>query len=301
MTDTDASTGVGAAPIPPVVGGNPEEVADGVFVIADRRVPLVPNVGIIVGDRAALVVDTGMGPRNGVVVLEAARELAGDRPLFLTLTHFHPEHGYGAQAFGDAATIVYNREQRDEFLQKAHPYLEMFRGMGGEVEKQLEGVEFVDPHLVYEDAADFELGGKVVRLRSRGTAHTRGDQTVYLPDEGVLFTGDLVENRFFPILPFFPPHDTDVDGGKWIGVLDELERLAPGIVVPGHGEISDAGVIAAVREYLTMLRDETERLAGEGNDADEIVAALDPRMHALHPDWDNPEWIALGVRAFLAK
>ncbi|HEV3485757.1 MAG TPA: MBL fold metallo-hydrolase, partial [Vicinamibacterales bacterium] len=93
MADTDASTGVGAAPIPPVVGGNPEEVADGVFVITDRRVPLVPNVGIIVGDRAALVVDTGMGPRNGVVVFEAARKLAGDRSLFLTLTHFHPEHG----------------------------------------------------------------------------------------------------------------------------------------------------------------------------------------------------------------
>jgi glyoxylase-like metal-dependent hydrolase (beta-lactamase superfamily II) len=301
MADTDASTGVGAAPIPPVVGGNPEEVADGVFVIADRRVPLVPNVGIIVGDRAALVVDTGMGPRNGVVVFEAARKLAGDRSLFLTLTHFHPEHGYGAQAFLEAATIVYNREQCDEFLQKARPYLEMFRGMVGEVEKQLEGVEFVDPHVVYEGAADLDLGGKVVRLRSRGPAHSLGDQTVYLPDEGVLFTGDLVENRFFPIVPFFPPHDTDVDGGRWIGVLDELERLAPGIVVPGHGEISDAGVIAAVREYLTMLRDETERLAGEGNDADEIVAALDPRMRALHPDWDNPEWIALGVRAFLAK
>jgi glyoxylase-like metal-dependent hydrolase (beta-lactamase superfamily II) len=301
MADTDASPGVGAAPIPPVVGGNPEEVADGVFVIADRRVPLVPNVGIILGDRAALVVDTGMGPRNGVVVFEAARKLAGDRSLFLTLTHFHPEHGYGAQAFLEAATIVYNREQCDEFLQKARPYLEMFRGMVGEVEKQLEGVEFVDPHVVYEGAADLDLGGKVVRLRSRGPAHSLGDQTVYLPDEGVLFTGDLVENRFFPIVPFFPPHDTDVDGGRWIGVLDELERLAPGIVVPGHGEISDAGVIAAVREYLTMLRDETERLAGEGNDADEIVAALDPRMRALHPDWDNPEWIALGVRAFLAK
>src|SRR5918998_2300566 len=176
MTDSDALMAAGAALPPPVVSESPEEVADGVFVIADRRVQLVPNIGVIVGERAALVVDTGMGPRNGVMVRDAARELAGDRPLFLTLTHFHPEHGFGAQAFRDAATIVYNREQHEEFLQKGRPYLEMFRGMGGEVEKQLEGVEFVDPHLVYEDAADFDLGGKVVRLRSRGTAHTRGDQ-----------------------------------------------------------------------------------------------------------------------------
>ncbi|HZC14386.1 MAG TPA: MBL fold metallo-hydrolase [Thermoleophilaceae bacterium] len=301
MADTDASPGVGAAPIPPVVGGNPEEVADGVFVIADRRVPLVPNVGVVVGERAALVVDAGMGPRNGVVVREAARELAGDRPLFLTLTHFHPEHGFGAQAFLEAAAIVYNREQHEELLQKGRPYLDMFRGLGGAVAEQLEGVEFVDPHVVYEGAADLDLGGRVVQLRTWGTAHTRGDQTVYLPDERVLFAGDLVENRFFPIFPFFPPHETDVDGGGWIGVLDELERLAPGIVVPGHGEMGDAGVIGATRDYLTLLRNETERLAGEGNDADAIIAVLEPRMRALHPDWDSPEWIAFGVQSFLAK
>src|SRR3984893_16663019 len=87
MTDTNPA---GAAP---VVSGSPEEVADGVFVVPDRRVPLVPNIGVIVGSRAALIVDTGMGPRNGAVVHAMARELAGDRPLFLTLTHFHPEHG----------------------------------------------------------------------------------------------------------------------------------------------------------------------------------------------------------------
>ena len=301
MTEPDTSTGVGAVPVPPVVSGSSEEVADGVFVIPDRRVPLVPNVGLIVGDRAALVVDTGMGPRSGAVVRAAARDLAGDRPLFLTLTHFHPEHGYGAQAFGEAATIVYNREQHEEFLQKARPYLDMFRGMGGGVAEQLEGVEFVDPHVVYEGAADLDLGGKVVQLRTWGTAHSRGDQTVFLPDERILFTGDLVENRFFPIFPFFPPHDIDVDGGRWIGVLDELERLDPRIVVPGHGEISDAGVIADVRDYLSLLRDETERLAGEGNDADAIVAALEPRMRALHPDWENSMWITTGVHSFLAK
>jgi glyoxylase-like metal-dependent hydrolase (beta-lactamase superfamily II) len=301
MTEPNTSTGVGAVPVPPVVSGTPEEVADGVFVIADGRVPLVPNVGVVLGERAALVVDTGMGPSNGLVVREAARKLAGDRALFLSLTHFHPEHGYGAQAFGEAATIVYNREQHEEFREKARPYLDMFRGMGGEVAEQLEGVEFVDPHVVYEGAADLDLGGKVVQLRTWGTAHSRGDQTVFLPDEGVLFTGDLVENRFFPILPFFPPHDTDVDGGGWIGVLDELERLDPRIVVPGHGEISDAGIIADVCDYLNLLRNETKRLAGEGNDADAIVAALEPRMRALHPDWENPMWITTGVHSFLAK
>ncbi len=98
----------------PVVQANPVEIADGVFVIPDGRVPLIPNIGVIVGERAALVVDTGLGPRNGAIVRDIARKLAGDRPLFLTITHFHPEHGFGAQEFGDA-TIIYNRTQHQEF------------------------------------------------------------------------------------------------------------------------------------------------------------------------------------------
>src|SRR5690242_18805301 len=215
MADANRSTpGLNAPSVPPLVGGSPQEVADGVFVVPDRRIPLVPNVGVIVGDRAALVVDTGLGPRNGAAVRRIAEELAGGRPLFLTLTHFHPEHGYGAQAFRDV-TILYNRGQHEEFRDKAQGYLQMFRGIVGDLAaRELDGVELVEPHVVYDGGADLDLGGRLVRLRSHGPAHSRGDQVIYLPAEGVLFTGDLVETRLFPIFPFFPPHDTDVDGGR---------------------------------------------------------------------------------------
>lgn len=60
---------------PPIVGGEPVEVADGVFVLRDNRVPLVPNIGFVVGDRATLVVDTGLGRRNGEYVLAQAKRL----------------------------------------------------------------------------------------------------------------------------------------------------------------------------------------------------------------------------------
>jgi glyoxylase-like metal-dependent hydrolase (beta-lactamase superfamily II) len=301
MAESDAATAaVGEEPVPPVVTGKPEEIADGVFVIPDGRVPLVPNIGVVLGDRAALVVDTAMGPRNGDVVRGIARELAGDRPLYVTVTHFHPEHGYGAQAFHDA-TIVYNREQHEEFRDKGQLYVDMFRTFGPQVAEQLEGVELVQPNVVYDGSADLDLGGKQVQLRTWGLAHTRGDQVVFLPAERVLFTGDLVENRFFSIFPYFPPDDADVDGGKWIAVLEQLERLEPKIVVPGHGEVGDADLIAASREYLTLLRSETKRLAGDGAGAEEIVATLEPQLRERYPDWDASEWIAFGVRCFLAE
>ncbi|MDP9261306.1 MAG: MBL fold metallo-hydrolase, partial [Actinomycetota bacterium] len=132
---------------PPLIANEPVQIADGVHVIPDGGVPLVPNVGIVVGTRAVLVVDTGMGPENGGRVRTHAERLARTRPLRLTLTHFHPEHGFGAQAF-DNVPIVYNRDQRDELRQKGESYLGMFRTFGDSVAKQLEGVEFVGPDVV---------------------------------------------------------------------------------------------------------------------------------------------------------
>jgi glyoxylase-like metal-dependent hydrolase (beta-lactamase superfamily II) len=287
-------------PQAPVVVNEPIEVAPGVHVIPDGRVPLVPNVGIVLGARAALVVDTGMGPRSGATVRDHAQQIAAGRPLFLTLTHFHPEHGYGAQAFGEAASVVYNRTQRDELRAKGVSYLELFRTFGEHVAEQLEGVQLVEPHVVYDGAGELELGGVSAELRTWGLAHTAGDQVVFLPEQRVLFTGDLVESRCFAIFPWFPPDDVDVDGHRWIAVLEQLEQLQPDVVVPGHGEIGGVEVIATAREYLEQLRDETHRLAGEGATEDETVAELDGSMRARHPDWAQPEWIAFGARCFYA-
>jgi glyoxylase-like metal-dependent hydrolase (beta-lactamase superfamily II) len=123
---------------------------------------------------------------------------------------------------------------------------------------------------------------------------------VFLPDEKILFTGDLVEERCFAIFPFFPPEDADVDGDKWLAVLSQLEALEPVMVVPGHGEAGGADVIAEAREYITLLRAETHRLAEKGAGVDEAVEQIDASMRALHPDWVQPEWIAFGVRHFHA-
>lgn len=297
--DATAATTPTPVTAPPVVHGSPTEVAAGVWVVPDGRVPLVPNVGVIVGDRAALVVETGLGPQSGARTHAIARELAGDRPLLLTLTHFHPEHGWGAQAFADA-TVVYNRTQRDELRAKADGFMQMFRGLGDAVARELEGVEFVAPHVVYDGAAELDLGGKLVQLRTWGAAHSAGDQAVLLPEERVAFLGDLAENRFFPI---FPPNDPDVDGDRWIAVLEELERLDPTVVVPGHGEVGDAGLLTVNREYLQSLRSETQRLAAEGKDAEAIIGTLTPQLLGRHADWDGSEpWrIATGVLSFLGR
>jgi glyoxylase-like metal-dependent hydrolase (beta-lactamase superfamily II) len=281
------------------VRGEPVELSDGVYVIPDHRVELVPNVGIVVGEHAALVIDTGMGPRNGAYVLEQARRLAGDRHLYLTVTHFHPEHGFGAQAFKGAATIVYNASQRAELHRKGEAYVEMFRGLSAAAAAELEGVELVDPDLVYEGEAELDLGGRKAVLRAVGPAHTGSDQVVVI-DDRVLFGGDLIETRIFPIAPYFPPHDVDVDCGGWIGVLDDLIARAPEIVVPGHGEVGGASLIRDVRDYLDYVYGEVSRLSAAGASADETAARIDEEARARWTTWERPEWIGFAARAIYA-
>ena len=242
-------------PPPPNVDASAlSEVAKGVFVIGDRRVPLVPNIGIVLGEDSALVIDTGMGPANGAKVLEVAKDLAGSRALILTLTHFHPEHGFGAQAFKGAAKIIYNEAQRDELTRKGEGFLGMFRTFGPAVAAALEGTTIVEPDEVYSGpSATIDLGGRSVELRATGKAHTLGDQTVHVPDCGIVFTGDLAEERMFPIFPWFPPDEVDIDAVNWARVLTALDAEAPRIVVPGHGALGGAEIVRTVRDYMIDL------------------------------------------------
>lgn len=207
----DASAQVVDLRPPTVDTSNLEEVAEGVWVIGDHRTWLVPNIGIVVGRDAVLVVDTGLGPANGERVLDLVRRIAGSRRLLLTLTHFHPEHGYGAQVFRPDSTIIYNRAQRDELQEKGARYIDLFRQTQGRAAADaLDGTRVVMPHFVYDGpSAQIDLGGRKVELHTWGTAHTRGDQAVFLPQERILFAGDLVEERMFPILPWLPPDDVD--------------------------------------------------------------------------------------------
>ena len=287
---------------PPVVRiDGIQEVARDLVVVPDHGVPIVPNIGVIGGTEAVLVVDTGMGPRNGRAVLEFAREYADGRRLHLTTTHAHPEHAFGAQAFAGEATYLANRAQAEELATKGPGYLEMFRGVGEAVARELDDVELVAPDVVYDTEYDLDLGGRVVQLRATGRAHSRGDQVVTVPDAGVLFTGDLVEAGQFAIFPWFPPHETDVSGTRWIGVMERLLAERPDVVVPGHGDVGGTPLLAEVRDYLRLLRDETWARRDSAMSEETTVEEITALMIERRPEWTGREWISGGVGCLCAE
>jgi len=175
----------------------------------------------------------------------------------------------------------------------------MFKTFGPDVAKALEGTELVEPDEVYDGAlTSIDLGGRMVELRTWGLAHTAGDQIVWLPQERILFTGDLAEERIFPIFPWFPPDDASIDGARWAQILSELVEWKPEIVVPGHGDIGGAEILVAVRDYMVDLGKRVAVERKSGKDADAIVATLAPKIRAEHPAWSAREWIDFAIRYY---
>jgi glyoxylase-like metal-dependent hydrolase (beta-lactamase superfamily II) len=135
----------------------------------------------------------------------------------------------------------------------------------------------------------------VVQLRATGRAHSKGDQVVKVPDADVLFTGDLVEAGQFAIFPWFPPHDTDVSGIRWLAVMQRLAAEGARVVVPGHGDVDGPQLLADVRDYLQLLRDETWVRRDSALSEETIVEEISALMIQRHPDWAGQEWIEKGV------
>jgi glyoxylase-like metal-dependent hydrolase (beta-lactamase superfamily II) len=284
---------------PPTIGepSTIVKLADGVWVIPDaHRTPHVPNVGIVVGDRAALIVDSGLGAANADRVFAALRTVSEHERVYLTQTHFHPEHGFGAQRLRDRVLIVYNSAQFDELQDKGQMFLEMFRGFSAPIAEALEDVTFVAPDVMYARQARLDLGGITADLCQQGPAHTRGDQSVFLSGERILFTGDLVEERFFPILP-----DGDSSVGRWIAALERLEALEPHQIVPGHGSHGRLDLLRDYRlalvEWLALVR----VLAEDGTAREDIEDSLRQRIVNSRPDWDNQEWVAPMIQKCLEE
>src|ERR1700685_247260 len=101
-----------------------------------------PNIAIVIGNNATLVVDTGMGARNGAIVLREVEKLSKNPKLFLTTTHFHPEHAMGEQAFPASTIIIRPSVQQEELNLHGLEMVTMFRGFSAQSKELMEGVAF---------------------------------------------------------------------------------------------------------------------------------------------------------------
>ena len=254
------------------------KVAEHTFVILDDNVGMVPNVGIVIGERATLIVDTGLGERNGAIVLAEARKLGDNTQFYLTATHFHPEHDLGATAFPDDAQMVRWRIQQTEAEEQGQQMIERFSSFSPLNAELLSGAHFRPVDTLFDDEVRLDLGGVHVRVKGVGPNHTRGDTVMFVEEDRVLFTGDVVMSVF----PSASGQAGSID--KWLANMTEFEALAPAVVVPAHGRLGDLQSIRRYREYFTAVRDETRAAKRQGQSVEAAQQSVAPSIAQRFPD-----------------
>jgi glyoxylase-like metal-dependent hydrolase (beta-lactamase superfamily II) len=242
----------------------------------------MPNVAIVVGERATLVVDTGLGPRNGALVAREARRLSNKgQKLYLTTTHFHPEHTAGDAGFPAGTVLIRPRVQQAE-LEADGPGLTAFFAGRSPVQKQLlDGVAIRKADVLFDRDYRLDLGGGVVvRLMWRGPAHTRGDEIVFVDPDRTLIPGDVVQDRIVPNALC-----AECTPKSWIAVIDQIAPLKPLHIVPDHGNLGGPELIGQERAFLAELETGAAALKAQGKPAEETGRVIGETFKAEHGDW----------------
>ena len=271
-------------PAPPLIRENATiKLTDHVWVIPDFNVGLVPNVGIIVGNDATLVVDTGLGPRNGEAIVREMKKVSRNAIVYVVTTHYHPEHSLGAGAFS-GAKLVMTRMQHQDMTELGKAIQETFASRSALNRELLSGVSYPAPDILFDRDHRLDLGGVHVRLMWRGPAvmHTRGDTTAFVEEDRVLFTGDVVMSQRFLAA------QNNSSLSTWLSVLDELTALKPAHVVPSHGKLGDAAMIARDRAFIEAVQARVGTLKREGKSIDEAVAVVVAEIAPQYPEFGNP-------------
>ena len=277
VSSSFAQRGPGAPAAPPMVRENAtEKISEHVYVIPDFNVGQVPNVGIIVGTRGTLVVDTGLGARNGETIVREMQKVSKTPELYLATTHFHPEHDMGAGGFPASTKMIRSQDQQKEIVADGAATKTRFMGFSPLHAELLATAEFRKADISFDKEHLLDLGGVRVRIIAMGYNHTRGDTAFFVEPDGVLFSGDVV----MPVLP----NVGNSSFGQWLASMDLFDKLQPKRIVPSHGAMGDRAMVANYRTFLQTVQRRAGELKKQGKTADETVATVSAELAEKYPN-----------------
>jgi len=255
-----------------------------------------PNIAIIVGTRGTLVVDTGLGPRNGATIARVVKKLSPGGLLYLTTTHFHPEHAAGEAGFPSDTILIRDRVQQQEMEAHGAEMVAQFSRQSAERTELLANVKLRQPDIIFDSEAKLDLGGVTARLLWMGEAHTKGDELIFVEPDSTLISGDVVQNKRVPSIYG--------DGGtpsSWIGVLDKLAPLNPRHILPDHSDPGDGSLIAQERAFIADVQTRGLALKRQGVSAEDAGKRLVDEFKTKYPDWPNVNAVANFVQRVYAE
>jgi glyoxylase-like metal-dependent hydrolase (beta-lactamase superfamily II) len=243
-----------------------------------------PNCGFVVGDEYVVLIDTRPTPRMARDFLADIRRIT-DKPIrFIVLTHYHAVRVMGASAFDEVQAIIASRGTMDWVRERGQAD---FDSEVGRFPRLFAGVEEIPgltvPDISFEREMSLWLGTRELRLMCLGRGHSGGDTVAWLPDCGVLFSGDVVENRC-------GVYAGDAYIQDWAGTLDAVAALQPRVLVPGRGAVLQdpaacAEAIALTKDFLSTLLASVRAGLEAGADLRGCFERAEAAMKPRFGDW----------------
>jgi len=243
-----------------------------------------PNTGIIIGDDAVLVLDTQATPVMAQDVIRRIREVT-DKPIkYVLMTHYHAVRVLGASAY-KADHIIASQDTRDLIVERGE---QDKASEIGRFPRLFQNVESVPPGLTwptitFSGKMTLWLGSLEVQLLQLGRGHTKGDTVAWLPQQKILFSGDLVE---FDATPYAG----DAYFKDWPQTLDNIAALQPQQLVPGRGAALTtpeqvAAGLAGTRSFIADVRDSVEAGVKAGKDLNAVYKDTMARLTPKYGHW----------------
>jgi len=226
------------------------------------------NTGFVVTTAGVVVVDSGSTYLAAKAMHKAIKRVTAQPVKYVVNTggqdHRWLGNGYFAQ---QGAQIIASSAALADMQERGAAEIEVLQS---ELKEKIKGTAPAYPTRVFDRAETLSLGTTEIQIRHFHGGHTPGDSVVWLPQSGVLFGGDLVYvDRLLGVIP--------VSNSKnWLASFDEMEKLSPRVIVPGHGNPCDlAKARAQTKDYLLLLRGHMRQALERGIDLQSAIETLD--------------------------
>ena len=230
-----------------------EKVADGVYAIISpaKTFPNAENLGwnsnsaFVETDEGLLVFDTGSSETIGKALIKAIRTVSEKPIKWVINSHSHGDHWLGNGAFVNEkpAEMIASDVAIGLMDKNGYDWVDRFNNMTDGATGKFDPVPANSPVL---KAMERDFGGVQVQILFSMNSHSPGDIVFWLPQKSVLLTGDTMYTKR-------PPATFDAQVKQWATFLKELEALAPKVVIPGHGPVSDVSAVTNLHDYFDTL------------------------------------------------
>ena len=194
-----------------------------------------------------------------------------------------------------SAKYVNSRVQEAEFAEGGAQQIQAFSRRSPMTAELLQGATGRKVDVTFDRDYTLDLGGVRVRFLVVGPTHTRGDTALLVEGDSVLFAGDVVMNQSFLAA------GAATSMKAWLAAFDAFDQMRPQTIVPSHGAVGDAALIAANRAVMTAVQTRARELKAQGRTADDTATTVQKELEAQHPGWPRANGVAAAARAAYAE